>query len=95
MESNRLINILDEDGDVDLTKGNILPLVSEQYLQKIIAKVNSKPEKNELEEIESGLQKKEDVAVAVEIDVIDLTEEDEEEENGVFQVNLPKNKISK
>ena len=48
VESNRLINILDEDGDVDLTKGNILPLVSEQYLQKIIAKMNSKPEKNEL-----------------------------------------------
>lgn len=92
VESNRLINILDEDGDVDLTKGHLLPLVTEEYLRKIISKASVPSSNNEIDLIE----KEKNISMMPEpnIDVIDLTEEEEEQES-VFQVNLPKNKTSR
>lgn len=85
IESNRLINIIDEDGDVDLAKGYILPIVSESYLQKIVSKASIKTEDPNLPSI--NLENSSDIG----IDVIDSSEE---ENGGLFQVNLSNNTIS-
>lgn len=89
VESNRLISILDEDGDVDLSKECLLPLVTKDYLQKIISKANFPSTNTEVDLIE----KEKNTTLEPEIDVVDLTEEEEEPES-LFQVNLPKNKTS-
>jgi predicted NAD-dependent protein-ADP-ribosyltransferase YbiA (DUF1768 family) len=37
IEANKSIEAIDDDGDVDLRKGNIIPFISEDYLKKTIA----------------------------------------------------------
>lgn len=85
IESNKLINILDEDGDIDLTKGKIIPIVSDTYLKKIMTETSSRMEVKKENEIEIP---------NIDVIVIDDDNDIEEEEESLFNVSLPKNKIS-
>lgn len=87
IDSNQLINIIDEDGDIDLGKGNLLFFISKEYLSRI---VNESPIQ-ELDEIEKGnLTKSEDYEPESE----NSTEEQEDYETDVMRLRLPANKTS-
>jgi hypothetical protein len=84
VESNQVINIIDEDGDVDLQKGNIIIYASKEFISKLL----SENPLEELEDIEHGkidTTNKEDLN----IDVVDLTEE---EPSGVLDLHISKEK---
>jgi hypothetical protein len=84
IDSNQLINIIDEDGDLDLSKGNILIFINEDYLRGILnekTKDEKTKEIDELADIEKGK--------------IELPEPDQEiddqidDEIDVMRLNIP------
>ena len=51
IESNKAIEAVDVDGDIDLRKGNIIPFVSEEYLKKQISEFEKEQEFQESQNI--------------------------------------------
>lgn len=94
VESDRLISIIDSDGDVDITKGRVIPTVSEKYLNKLIA--NNPTVTRVSEELHSDSNEK-SKTYGNHVDAADdvLEEDAEKKEDNVFSVNLPTNRISK
>jgi len=89
VESDRLISILDSDGDIDITRGRIIPTVSEKYLNKLIANNPTKVEPPPpISTNDDSTRDDKSVNPTLEEDV-DKTEDD------LFSVNLPTNRISK
>lgn len=86
IESNQFINILDEDNDVMLDKGNILlfEFVNEEYVKQFLNKAVKK-----IEPIE-------DVNAVVDADAVEEVEEIEiNDEMDVMRLRLPKQNLSK
>jgi len=92
VDSNKLINIIDDDGDVRLSKKNIIFYVDKDYVDKIIKKY----EKDELDEQPKSeqelgdLEKGKNIDISNDEDVIDLTDEDD-----VLGLNIPEEKKQK
>lgn len=72
IEANKAIEAVDEDGDIDLRKGNIIPFVSEDYLKKQIVDYEKESEfqesqqqnsDNDVDAIEKGKQEEEETVV--------------------------------
>uniref|UniRef100_A0A6C0D475 OTU domain-containing protein n=1 Tax=viral metagenome TaxID=1070528 RepID=A0A6C0D475_9ZZZZ len=85
IESNKVIDIVDEDGDLDLTKGNILIFITENYLNNIMDKYGVDGSDNEGSEYQGSKEeetKNEDV-------------DEDEDELSVLRVKIPSDKISK
>lgn len=88
VDSNQVINIIDADGDIDLNKGNIIIYVSKAYLQSI----NKPPVDNsEIEDIEKQKIKADENANT---NVVDLTGDDENEEQDVMRLKNPTENVS-
>lgn len=85
VESDKLLRILDEDGDIDITQGHILPVVSESYLKKLIAK--------HIVTVPVPIVPSEEP----ETDITEITElvVDKEKEDDLFSIRLPTSRISK
>jgi len=75
IESNKAIEAVDEDGDIDLRKGNIIPFVSEAYLKKQLADYEKEKEfqeskqTNNSETIENEKEEPNEVVEETEVDV--------------------------
>lgn len=90
IDSNQLINIIDEDGDVDLSKGNILLFVTEKYLLKVVNENKLTTNEDEIDEIEKG---------KIEIDGApdyndNNADEQLDDEVDVMRLRIPSNKLS-
>ena len=96
VDSNKLIDILDEDGDVKLSKKNVIIYVSKEDISTIIKKyeteiTNKKESEKELEDLEKGKKKEDDNEdISGDEDVVDLTKQDD-----VLDLNIPEEKIQK
>ena len=88
--SNKAIDAIDEDGDVDLKKGHIIPFISEEYLKKTIAEnekereFQEKQQINDIDLIEKGSivkesTEKEDSGI------------NKEKKDDVFSLDIPEN----
>jgi len=93
--SNKAIDAIDEDGDVDLKKGHIIPFISEEYLKKTIAEnekereFQEKQQINDIDLIEKGSIEKtsiEEGSLENEEPIID-----KENQNDVFSLDIPEN----
>jgi hypothetical protein len=90
VDSNKLIDIVDEDGDLDLAKGNIIIYITESYFNKILdenedfekSKESEKEEKEDKNEESQAKEKEED------------QEDEEEDESSVMRLKIPSRKIS-
>jgi hypothetical protein len=91
VESDRLISILDSDGDIDITKGRVIPTVSEKYLNKLIA---NNPTKVKEEASYNELSTSDNSSSGPSINPA-LDEDIDKNEDDLFSVNLPTNRISK
>jgi len=91
VESDRLISILDSDGDIDITKGQVIPTVSEKYLNKLIA---NNPTKVKEEASYNELSTSDNSSSGPSINPA-LDEDIDKNEDDLFSVNLPTNRISK
>ena len=92
VESDRLISILDSDGDIDIERGKIIPVVSEKYLKKVMAGHSPKTIYESDSESKDITNNNEEENI---INIIDESQRDkEEEQDTVFSVNLPPQKIS-
>jgi len=82
IENNKLIDVLDEDGDVKLSKKNILFYVTKEFVENLLKKYDT-------DEVE-----KDEVDISKDDDVVDLTGEDvqEEDENDVLSLKVPQEK---
>lgn len=93
VESNQVINIIDDDGDVDLQKGNVIVYASKQFINKLI-------NDNELAEVEEYSRNAIDTnaidtnAIDAKEDIIDLSVIDIENEKipGVLDLQISKEK---
>jgi hypothetical protein len=92
VESNKLIDILDDDGDVKLSKKNIIFYVDKQYVHDIL-KEYSTDEIEQLEDLEKGKVKTEEKDAVLE-DVVDLTE-DSDDDDDVLGLQIPEDKKTK
>lgn len=89
IESSKLIDIMDDEGDVKLSKKNIIIYSSKQYISDILKKYEKeKHEKDEKEEKED--KDKKDVE-SIDNDVIDLLKD----EDDVLELNIPEEKQMK
>jgi predicted NAD-dependent protein-ADP-ribosyltransferase YbiA (DUF1768 family) len=92
--SNKAIEAIDEDGDVDLKKGHIIPFVSEVYLKKIIAENDAEMDfqekqiSNDVELIEKGQVENE----SLENDAVNINKEQKDD---VFSLDIPENNNKK
>ena len=98
VESHRVINIMDDEGDLDLTQGNVIIYATEKYLRNIIKtaeEMQSKKVDNdgEIEDIEKEKLKGE---TADKPGIVDLSEdnEEEDEEADVMRLKIPDAKLS-
>ena len=94
IDSNQLINVIDEDGDVDLSKGNILLFVTEEYIRKVVNENKTKPNDNEIDEIEKG-----NIEVDVETysnadSISTIDEQVDDDDVAVMRLRIPSNKLS-
>jgi hypothetical protein len=97
VDSNQVINIIDEDGDIELSKfkDNILIFISEEYLRRILKEAeNSNNENTELSDIEKGKSLNRNATEIPESEEIS-NEPIYDDETNVMRLNLPDNKISK
>ena len=87
IEKDIMINNMDDDDDIDLSKGKIIITVNENYLQKIMEKYKKADDDDDtLEKIEKQ---------QVDNDVDDIIEiEESPEQDDVFSLNIPKQRIS-
>lgn len=88
IQSSRSLNVLDEDGDIDLTKIGE-PLLYSFVNSKFIEKVLSKPIENDKKAHVEHDKKKEKPDEIVEIDDIDV------DENDVMKLKIPEGEMSK
>lgn len=94
VDSEQLINILDEDGDVDLNKGNVLffSFLSKDHLIHLLKDTEQAVADKETGDIEKGINKEK------EEEVIDLTKDEDsknkEEEQGLTELKIPTQRIS-
>jgi predicted NAD-dependent protein-ADP-ribosyltransferase YbiA (DUF1768 family) len=92
--SNKAIEAIDEDGDVDLKKGHIIPFVSEVYLKKIIAENDAEMDfqekqiSNDVETIEKGPVENE----SLENETVNINKEQKDD---VFSLDIPENNNKK
>jgi predicted NAD-dependent protein-ADP-ribosyltransferase YbiA (DUF1768 family) len=85
--ANKAIEAIDEDGDVDLKKGHIIPFISEEYLKRIIAE-NEK----EMEFQEKQLSNDIDLIEKESIENVDEpTTNIDKKQNDVFSLDIPEN----
>jgi predicted NAD-dependent protein-ADP-ribosyltransferase YbiA (DUF1768 family) len=88
IQSSRSLNVLDDDGDIDLTKFGE-PLLYSFVNSKFIEKIFSKPVENDKKEHVEHDKKKEKSDEIVEIDDIDV------DENDVMKLKIPEGEMSK
>jgi hypothetical protein len=88
-----LIDIVDEDGDLDLAKGNIILFITESYFKKIL---EENPEKDEDEDEDEDEDKDKDKESKEEdaSKKSDEDESDEDEASAVMKIKIPSHKIS-
>ena len=94
VESNKLIDILDDDGDVKLSKKNIIFHVDKQYVHDMLKKysIDDKPDEIEqLKDVEKGKVKTEEKDAELD-DVVDLTEDSDDD---VLGLQIPEDKKTK
>jgi len=92
IESNNAINAMDDDGDVDLKKGNIITFISEEYLKKTIVNYEKEKEfqegrQGDIENIEKG---RIDTETMVEDDNVDNNKKSPKI-NDVLSLDIPDN----
>jgi hypothetical protein len=92
VESNKLIDILDDDGDVKLSKKNIIFYVDKQYIHDILKKYSTDEKSDEIEELEKGKVKTEEKDAELD-DVVDLTEDNDDDD--VLGLQIPEDKKTK
>jgi hypothetical protein len=91
VESAKLIDIMDDDGDVKLSKKNIIIYANKQYISDILKKYEKeKHEKDEKDKHEKEDKDKKDVE-SIDNDVIDLLKD----EDDVLELNIPEEKQMK
>ena len=99
IDSNQVINIIDEDGDVELSKykDNILIFISEEYLRYILKETEKSNKNTELSDIEKGktIQKTTEIQELEENIEEKNSEPVYDDETKVMRLNIPDNKISK
>lgn len=92
INSNALINVLDEDGDIDLTRGNIIffSFVNENFITKTFKKFKTEKKQmnDELDDIEKQKNTK------IEEDETEVGEEEIDDETDVMRLKIPKQKLS-
>lgn len=89
IESNNAINAMDDDGDVDLKKGNIITFISEEYLKKTI--VNYEKETKFQEGRQGDIEKDRiDTETVVEVDNSDNNKKTTKI-NDVLSLDIPDN----
>jgi predicted NAD-dependent protein-ADP-ribosyltransferase YbiA (DUF1768 family) len=95
IDSEQLINILDEDGDVDLNKGNVLffSFLSKDYINHVIKENEQVVSDKETKDIEQGNVKKE-TENASDKESKENNEEEDVEDQGVTELKIPKQMLS-
>jgi len=88
VESDKLISILDEDGDVRLSKKNILFYVDKKFVSELLKKYQTTNETDEVAELEKKVSEKELDDVKLE-DVVDLTTD----EDDMLSLKVPDGKL--
>jgi hypothetical protein len=89
VKSNNILNILDDDGDVKLSKKNIIFYVDKKYIYVILKKYNDKYNKNdEIEEEDKSTIKQKDEEIE---DREDLTDDEED----LLELKIPVEKQTK
>jgi len=91
IEKEIMINSMDDDddGDIDLSKGKIIITITENHLQKIMEKYKNENEQiddDSLEKIEKKQLDNDDA------DIVEI--EELPDENDIFSLNIPKQRIS-
>lgn len=93
IESSKLISILDEDNDIDLSKGNILLFDNEEYISKKIKEYKeSHQDLEEVDEEVEHIEKKEEIEEAEEPD---QNASDDDSDDDATRMKIPENKKSK
>uniref|UniRef100_A0A6C0ATF6 OTU domain-containing protein n=1 Tax=viral metagenome TaxID=1070528 RepID=A0A6C0ATF6_9ZZZZ len=85
VNSNKLIDIVDEDGDLDLSKGNIILFITEAYFNKIL-------EENQEDAEEEDDDKNKDDTTTREPKLDE--DEEEDDDTAVMRIKIPSNKLS-
>ena len=86
IEKEIMINNIDDDGDIDLSKGKIIITITENHLRKIMNKYEIKND----ESIDVSLEKIE----KQQLEQYQEHDHDHEQEDDVFSLNIPKQRIS-
>jgi hypothetical protein len=90
IESNHLISILDQDNDIDLSKGNILLFDNDEY---ILRKIKEYKESHQhLAEVDEDIEKNDETEESVQFDT--NTPENESDDDAT-RLKIPENKKSK
>jgi predicted NAD-dependent protein-ADP-ribosyltransferase YbiA (DUF1768 family) len=93
IESNNLISILDEDNDIDLSKGNILLFDNEEY---IIKKINEYKESHQhLEEVDEEVEVIEKKEESEHLDEPENETHEDDSDDDATRFKIPENKKSK
>ena len=96
IESNNLINILDEENDIDLHKGNLLFFDNEKYIRDLILKYREL--NTDIDEIDSDIEdieKHTDNLINKNDKEVDIEAEDLDDEDAVIRLNIPADMKSK
>jgi len=92
VDSKKLIDILDDDGDVKLSKKNLIFYVSKEFVEELIKNYESEPRvsksEEELEDLEKGKQKvEENIDISDDVDILNADD--------VLALNIPEEKQMK
>jgi hypothetical protein len=90
VDNNQLINIIDEEGDIDLSRGNLLFFISEEYLRRILRE-QSITQNTELDNIEKGKIEAQTTEVNAQPNEVDEVVDDEID---VMRPRIPDSKKS-
>lgn len=85
--SKKAIEAIDEDGDVDLKKGHIIPFVSEEYLKRTIAE-NEKEREFQEKQLSNDIDLIEKESIE---NVDEPTSNIDKKQNDVFSLDIPEN----
>ena len=88
IESNKAIEAVDVDGDIDLRKGNIIPFVSEEYLKKQISEFEKEQEFQESQNI-NKINDKTETKEEETIDTNDVKNKTKNTESDVMSLDIP------
>ena len=86
--SNKAIDAIDEDGDVDLKKGHIIPFISEEYLKKTIAENEKEREFQEKQQI-NDIDQIEKASIVKESTEKEDSGINKEKKDDVFSLDIP------